>query len=147
MTTCRYLHRKRERFHFRRRLPGFSTAIAPICVPLGTTDPNLAHIWIGNLTQEFDRMFDSFIFLAPALPDALVARYFEHCLSRCLCERRRQTRLARITGRFGVDEDLRQELLPIIYESFLSARELSLRSCSRPSKTMPHPDLSSKSGV
>ena len=66
MTTCRYLHRKRERFHFRRRLPGFSTAIAPICVPLGTTDPTLAHIWIGNLTQEFDQIFDSSLFLAPA---------------------------------------------------------------------------------
>lgn len=64
-------------------------------------------------------MFDSFIFLAPALPDALVARYFENCLSRCLCELRRQTRLARMIGRFGVDEELRQALLPVIYESFL----------------------------
>lgn len=66
MTTCRYLHRKRERFHFRRRLPGFYTAIGPICASLGTTDPTLAHIWIGNLTQEFERMFDSSLSLASA---------------------------------------------------------------------------------
>jgi len=52
-----------------------------------------------------------------------------------------------MTGRFGVEEYLRQELLPILNESFLLARELALRSCSRLSKAMPYPDLSSKSGL
>ena len=119
MTTCRYLYRKRDRFHFRRRLPGLSTKIAPVSIALGTTDPNLAHNWIGHLSLEFDRMFDSFIMLAPPLSDALVARYFERCLAQSLSDLHRQMRMARMTGRFGMDEELHQTLLPMIYESLL----------------------------
>lgn len=119
MTTCRYLYRKRDRFHFRRRLPGLSTYTAPVSIPLGTTDAGLAHIWIGHLSQEFDRMFDSFIMLAPPLPDTLVARYFERCLEQSLSDLRRQIRMARMMGRFGAGDELRQALLPMIYESFI----------------------------
>ncbi len=118
MLTCRYLHRKRNHYYFRRRIPGFSTKITPISLALGTTDPALGHIWVGHLSQEFDRMFDSFLLLTPPLPDDLVARYFERCLSENLFTLRRQTRMARMMGRFR-DGQERLELMKLVHESLL----------------------------
>jgi integrase len=119
MTTCKYLHRKGERFHFRRRIPKVFSPCAIISLPLGTTDQNLAHNWVGHLTKEFDQMFDSFVFMAPPLPEALVARYFRHCLEDSLFSLRRQVRMARMSGRFGADDETRLSLMPMILQSLL----------------------------
>ena len=119
MTTCKYLHRKGERFHFRRRIPKVFSPCSIISLPLGTTDQNLAHNWVGHLTQESDQMFDSFVFMAPPLPDDLVARYFRHCLEDSLFTLRRQVRMARMSGRFGVDDETRLSLMPMILQSLL----------------------------
>ena len=93
-----YLHRKRNRVYFRRRIPGLSTLIAPVTLALGTTDAALGNIWIGHLSQEFDLMLDQFIFMVPPLPEHLVARYFEDCLAGCLSKLQRGRRLARMPG-------------------------------------------------
>ncbi|MEY8883082.1 hypothetical protein [Donghicola sp. XS_ASV15] len=64
-------------------------------------------------------MFDSFIFMAPPLPDDLVARYFRHCLEDSLFTMRRQVRMARMSGRFGAEDETRLSLMPMILQSLL----------------------------
>ncbi|WGW02856.1 site-specific integrase [Tropicibacter oceani] len=64
-------------------------------------------------------MFDSFIFVAPPLPEALVAQYFRHCLEDSLSTLRRQVRMARMTGRFGADNQMQLSLMPMILQSLL----------------------------
>ncbi|WP_425070188.1 hypothetical protein [Sagittula sp. S175] len=64
-------------------------------------------------------MFDSFVFMAPPLPEELVARYFRHCLEDSLFTLRRQVRMARMSGRFGADDETRLSLMPIILQSLL----------------------------
>ncbi|WP_428924724.1 hypothetical protein [Marinibacterium sp. SX1] len=56
-------------------------------------------------------MFDSFVFMAPPLPEELVGRYFRHCLEDSLFSLRRQVRMARMSGRFGADDETRLYLL------------------------------------
>ncbi|MFW2587315.1 hypothetical protein [Sagittula sp. SSi028] len=64
-------------------------------------------------------MFDSFIFMAPPLPNDLVARYFRHCLEDSLFTLRRQVRMARMSGRFSADDETRLSLMPTILQSLL----------------------------
>lgn len=64
-------------------------------------------------------MFDSFVFIAPPLPDDLVARYFRHCLEDYLFILRRQVRMARMNGRFGADDETRLSLMHMILQSLL----------------------------
>ncbi|WP_155846187.1 hypothetical protein [Celeribacter ethanolicus] len=119
MTQQKYLYCKRNRFYFRRRVPGLSTFLSPIFLALGTTDRNLAHTWLERLKLEFDQMFDSFVLLTPALPDKIVSRYFEHYLQKCVSDLNRQINFARMKGRFSADNERSLSVLPIIYESFL----------------------------
>lgn len=119
MNKRRYMHIKRNTVYFRRRVPGLSTKIAPVALSLGTTDQVLGHKWIERLSLEFDRMFDSFVFLMPALPETTIVRYFELCLTNCLNSLRRQVRFAKMSGRFHEGDEAKLGLLPLIYESFL----------------------------
>ncbi|SLN39283.1 hypothetical protein AQS8620_01459 [Aquimixticola soesokkakensis] len=64
-------------------------------------------------------MFDSFVFMAPPLPDDLVTRYFRHCLEDSLFTLRRQVRMARMSGRFGANDETRLSLMPMILQSLL----------------------------
>lgn len=119
MSNQRYLHCKRDRLYFRRRIPGFSTKIAPITVALGTTDRVLGHIWSEHLSLEFNLLFDTFIFMTPPLAEPLVAQYFNHCLASSRDELQRQRRLIRMSGRCTASYDSDLELQSVVLNSLL----------------------------
>jgi integrase len=95
----RYLYRQGQSLYFRRRIPGFSTRIAPVVLPLGTTDRKSAFIWLGRLVTEFDRMLETLSFAAPHLPEELIHQYMRTSLKQVLSNMRMDLRLERFTGR------------------------------------------------
>ncbi len=97
--TGRYLYRQSNRLYFRRRIPGLSTEIGPVVIPLGTTDLRSASILLGRLTVEFDRMISSLILLSPALSEEVVSKYMATSLRQVLPEFHRKVRMERMTGR------------------------------------------------
>jgi integrase len=95
----RYLYQQGQWFYFRRRIPGFSTRIAPVSLALGTTDRKSAFIWLGRLVTEFDRMLETLSFIAPHLPEELIYEYMRTSLKQVLSNMRMDVRLERFTGR------------------------------------------------
>ena len=119
MTKRLYLHRKRERLYSRRRIPGLSTSTAPVSLALGMTDAALGHMWAEHLSQEFDQMLEQFSFMSPPLPEHLVARYFDSCLSEILFGLQRDLRLARMSGRISENYLPNKKLQALILQSLV----------------------------
>lgn len=99
MPTQKYLYRSERYFHFRRRIPGLSTSIGAVRIPLGTTDPKTVHTWIRTLITEFDAVLDDFIFILDPLPEELIANYMRARLLETIKRLRRDHRMAAFSVR------------------------------------------------
>lgn len=94
-----YLYKKSGYFHFRRRIPGLSTCIAPVQVAMGTTDQKTALTWIRTLTTEFETVLDSYLYVSDPIPEDLIAQFMRVRIQLTAERLRRDFRMERMSSR------------------------------------------------